>query len=661
MPLIDLILGRPLPNREYAQRRITAVEGVPAMGLDGLGSSAYGPEAALSVLLPLGAAGLAYMGYVMGPILGLLAILFVSYWQTIRAYPTNGGAYVVARENLGTNPSLLAATALMIDYVLNVAVAISAGVGALTSAIPALHPHTLAICLAILVIITLANLRGTDEASRLWAVPTYLFVASFFLIIGFGIYQAVISGGHPQPVAAPPALAGSTAAVSFWLLLRAFSAGCTAMTGVEAVSNGVDAFKEPVIDRAHHTLAAICAILAVLLAGIAYLANVYHIGAMDQTQEGYQSTLSQLAGAVVGRGVFYYVAIGSALCILCLSANTSFVGFPRMCHLVAKDDFLPRSFAIVGRRLVFSVGIFYLAVTSGILLIVFGGITDRLIPLFAIGAFLTFTISQLGMVAHWRRELRQAKDGGGKSRSKLHASLAINFIGTITTGAALVIIVGAKFAEGAWITVLAIPPVFLLLKLIKRYYVDLDRRLREDGPISLQRSEPPLVMVATEGWNRLTDRALQFALQVSPDVIAVHMCARSGPDEDRNRETALRKQWSEDVEEPARRAGLRPPQLVVIDAPFRRLDSPLLRLVRRTEKENPNRVIAVLIPEIMKDRWWQHLLHTHRAWWVRRAILQYGGSRIVVINMPWYLDEPKLRPEFERAETPEAVPQAGED
>jgi amino acid transporter len=659
MSLLDLILGRPLPNREYQKRKLTAFEGVPAMGLDGLGSSAYGPEAALTVLMPLGAAGLAYIAYVMWPILGLLAVLFISYWQTIRAYPNNGGAYIVARENLGTNPSLLAATALMIDYVLNVAVGISAGVAALTSAIPPLHPYTLPLCLGILLTITLANLRGTGEASRLWAVPTYLFVASFFAIIGIGAYQAVTSGGHPQPLVPPPPLPDAAAAVSLWLLLRAFSAGCTAMTGVEAVSNGVGAFKEPRVDRGHRTLAAICAILGVLLAGIAYLANAYHIGAMDQTQDGYQSILSQLAGAVVGRGIFYYVAIGSALCILCLSANTSFVDFPRMCRLVAKDDFLPRAFATVGRRLVFSVGIVYLAITSGFLLTIFGGITDRLIPLFAIGAFLTFTLSQLGMVAHWRRELRTAKDA--RARHKIRASLAVNLIGTITTGVALAVILVAKFMEGAWITVLAIPPVLLLLKLTRRYYVALDARLREDGPISLRKADPPLVMIATEGWNRLTDRALQFALQISPDVVAVHICAMSGPDEDDSREAELRKQWSEDVEAPARRAGLRSPQLVVVDAPYRRLHAPLLRLVREAAKDRPDRVIAVLIPEVMKDRWWQHLLHSHRAWRVRHALLRYGGSHVVVIEIPWYLDEPKVQPEFDQAKTPDPVAQPGED
>jgi amino acid transporter len=369
MSLLRLLLGRRLANEEYVERKISAFEGVPAMGLDGLGSSSYGPEAALTVLMPLGAAGLAYTGLVMPPILVLLLILHMSYRQTIRAYPSNGGAYTVSKANLGTNASLIAAAALMIDYVLNVAVGISAGVGALTSAVPSLHPHTLILCLTILVLVTVMNLRGTIDAGRAWAFPTYLFVASFVLILAIGVYKTISTGGQPQPVVPPPGLPEPAEAVSIWLLLRSFAAGCTAMTGVEAVSNGVSAFRQPVVKRAHRTLLAICAILGVLLAGISSLVRSYQAGAMDQTQAGYQSVLSQLAGAVIGHGPFYYIAMGSVLCILCLSANTSFVDFPRVCRLVAQDDFLPRPFASFGRRLVFSVGILYLAVAAGLLLI----------------------------------------------------------------------------------------------------------------------------------------------------------------------------------------------------------------------------------------------------------------------------------------------------
>jgi amino acid transporter len=639
MRLIRLLLGRPLANREHERRKIGAFEGVPAMGLDGLASSSYGPEAALTVMLPAGAAGLAAIGWVMGPILFLLAILYISYRQTIRAYPSNGGAYTVSKENLGANASLLAAAALMIDYVLNVAVGISAGVGALTSAVPFLHPYTLELCLGILALVTIVNLRGTLDAGRLFALPTYLFVASFLGIMVIGLYKALIAGGHPAAIAPPPGLPAATEPVNLWLLLRSFAAGCTAMTGIEAVSNGVSAFRDPAVKHGHRTLGAICVILAVLLAGVAYLAYGYGIGAMDQMQEGYQSVLSQLVAAIAGRNVFYYVAIGSALCVLCLSANTSFVDFPRLCRLVAQDDFLPRPFAVVGRRLVFSVGIFYLAATAGLLLVTFGGITDRLIPLFAIGAFLTFTLSQAGMVIHWRRSRSTAS--GGHERHKARASLTINAIGAVTTGTALAIIIAAKFVEGAWITILVIPCVIVLLKTIRRYYDELNEQLRDIGPVQLRRSPPPIVLVATEGWNRLTDKALSFALSLSSDVIAVHLAKLEGPEKDEH-EGLLREQWAADVEEPARAAGLRSPRLVTLQAPYRRIHVPLLQFIERIQADHPARTIAVLVPEVVKRRWWQHLLHTHRARRLRNALLRFGGSRLIVMNAPWYLEEPKI-------------------
>jgi amino acid transporter len=653
MRLLRLLLGRPLANREYAERKIGAFEGVPAMGLDGLGSSAYGPEAALSIMIPAGAAGLAAMGWIMTPILLLLAILYISYRQTIRAYPSNGGAFTVSKENLGVNASLLAAAALMIDYVLNVAVGISAGVAALTSAAPSLHPYMLTLCLAILTLVTIVNLRGTLDAGRLFAVPTYLFVASFLALLAIGVWRTIESGGHPEPVVQPPGLPEAAEAVTLWLLLRAFASGCTAMTGVEAVSNGVGAFREPRVVHGHRTLTIICVVLGVLLAGIAYLAQAYGIGAMDQTQEGYQSVLSQLAGAVVGRGVFYYVAIGSLLAILCLSANTSFTDFPRLCRLVAQDDFLPRPFAVVGRRLVYSVGILYLAGAAGLLLVAFGGITDRLIPLFAVGAFLTFTLSQAGMVVHWRGELHRAARSTDRHRHR--ASLAINALGAATTAVALAVIIAAKFVEGAWITLLVIPCVIIMLKAINGYYQRLERQLREDGALELGRIQAPIVLIATEGWNRLTDQALRFALSLSPDVIAVHLTKLTGPEDDEDQK-ALRRQWARDVEGPARRAGLKPPRLVLLAAPYRRIQVPLLEYIARLKTEEKSRTIAVLIPEIVKRRWWQHLLHTHRAHRLRAALVRYGGSRLTVMNLPWYLEEPRVEEALEEEEqTPSRV------
>jgi hypothetical protein len=462
--------------------------------------------------------------------------------------------------------------------------------------------------------------------------------------------DALMNNGHPQPIAPPPPHRQGTEAIGWWLLLRAFASGCTAMTGVEAVSNGVSAFREPRTAHAHRTLAAIVGVLAILLGGISYLASAYGIMAMDQTQPGYQSVLSQLVGAVAGRGVFYYVAITSALCVLCLSANTSFVDFPRLCRLLAEDGFLPRAFAIVGRRLAFTVGILYLAVTAALLLIQFDGITDRLIPLFAIGAFLTFTLSQAGMVVHWRKAVRDERRARGR-RVRIH--LAINAAGATATAVALAIIVSTKFIEGGWITVVVIPCVIVLLRSVKRYYEKIHNRLRDEGTLDLRRGDPPFILVAMQEWNRLTDKALSFALRLSPDVMAVHLSSLEGPDRHEH-ERRLSTKWADDVEEPARRLHHpHPPRLLFLNAPYRRIHTPLLKLIKRLESENPGRMIAVLIPEVVEHHWWEYLLHTHRARRLRSALLEYGGPQVVIVTVPWHFREPKVEEAMTKEEIEE--------
>jgi amino acid transporter len=637
MDVRGILLGRRLANKEHAERRINAFEGIPAMGLDGLGSSAYGPEAALTALIALGAAGPHYAPWVMLPILLLLVILFASYWQTIRAYPSNGGAYTVSKENLGTQASLIAAAALMIDYVLNVAVGISAGIGALVSAVPSLHPWSLELCLGTLAFVALMNLRGTLDAGRVFALPTYLFVMSFGAILLFGVARTLLGAPAP-PVIAPPQPAPATATVSLWLLLRAFASGCTAMTGIEAVSNGMSAFREPTVRYGHRTLAGIVLILGFLLATIAWLCNVYDVGAMDQTQSTYRSVLSQLASAIVGDGWLYMVAMGSLLCVLALSANTSFVDFPRLCRLVAQDGFLPKPFAVAGRRLVFSVGILYLALTAGALLILFRGITDRLIPLFAVGAFLTFTLSQAGMVMHWKRTLRAQH--GARERRRLRAHLWINAAGACTTGFALAVMIVAKFTEGAWITVLVMPAVIMLLWAIKHYYQRLEARLRHTSALRVQALQPPILLVAFETWNEVADKALTFALSLSPQVVGVHLVQLAGPDEGRERN--LRDRWERNVAAPARAAGFPPPELMIVPASYREIHEPVLRVAREAELRYPQRGVAVIVPELVKQHWYQSLLHTHRARRLRNKLLRHGGSRLTVMDMPWYLEERTL-------------------
>ena len=643
--LTKLLIGRPVANREAEGRKLGVLTGLPAMGLDGLGSASYGPEAALTILVATGAAGLANIGLITWAILILLGILFLSYWQTVAAYPNNGGSYIVSKENLGTNAGLVAAAALMVDYLLNVAVGISAGIGALTSAAPALHPYTLWLCLGVLLAITILNLRGTRESGMAWAVPTYLFVITLGFVLAWGTYKVTAAGGHPQPVVHPPEVAKASEAVTLWLLLRAFASGCTAMTGVEAVSNGVSAFREPRVRHAHGTLTAIVVILGLLLLGIAHVAQAYGVMAMDQAQEGYQSVISQLVGAIYGRGWFYYLTIGSVLSVLCLSANTSFVDFPRLCHLVAEDGFLPRPFAIPGRRLVYSVGILFLAGGAGGLLILFGGITDRLIPLFAVGAFLSFTLSQAGMAAHWGRPLKAGlpdRDGAEKQIKAAHVptKLAINGLGALATATALAVILVAKFAEGAWLTVIVIPSTVLLLRAVRRYYDEIDSQILHGRhrQIDVRRPVYPVVLVPMKRWDRLARKMLEYAVKLSPDVIALHVTALDGPDA-KDEQEQLRREWSEFVEQPAIRAGLKPPRLQFVGSEFRSVVAPLMRAIQDAQHHSPSRPVTVILPELVDGRWWGYLMHANRERLLRSRLLRYGGPHVTVSLVPWQLQE----------------------
>jgi len=620
MSFLDLLLGRPLASDEARAEQIGSAAGIPIFGLDALSSAAYGPEAALTLLIPLGAAGIAYIVPISGSIIALLIVVYLSYRQTIEAYPGGGGSYTVARQNLGPFWGLLAAAALMIDYILVVAVGISAGVGALVSAVPSLQAHTLALCLGILVSITLVNLRGVRQAGMLFMAPTYLFVGCLLAAIALGLLKTALSGGRPMPVVVPPRLPSQAAAPGLWLLLQSFSNGCTAMTGVEAVSNGAKAFREPVVASARRTLTIIIGTLIVLLAGIAYLVRAYDIGATDPGQPGYESVLSMLLAAVAGKGVFYYVSIGAILLILALSANTAFADFPRLCRAIAQNGYLPHSLAARGRRLVYSQGIYVLALLAGLLLILFGGVTDRLIPLFAVGAFLAFTLSQAGMVGHWRRV-----GGPGARRSML-----INGLGAVTTGITVVVVLVAKFAQGAWVTMLLIPGLLALMVSVRRHYHRVALETSSPTPLELKELSPPLVVVPIQRWGRVAKKALRFALEISPEVRAVHV--------DCGEETiTLREEWSRCVEEPAKQAGVPTPDLVVLTSPYRAILTPLLDYILEVERNNPNRQVAVLIPELVERHWYDYLLHNKRAQVLKALLLVRGNQRIVVISVPWYL------------------------
>jgi amino acid transporter len=620
-PLRDFLFGKPLASDEEGEQRVGTLAGIPMLGLDALSSAAYGPEAAMTLLIPLGSVGLAYVGPISGIIVALLLVVYFSYRQTIAAYPAGGGSYTVAQQNLGTASGLLAAAALLLDYVLVVAVGISAGIGALVSAIPGLQPHTLALCLSVLAFIAVVNLRGVRESGIAFIVPTYLFVCCLFAVLALGVVHTWLGGGHPIPVVAPPIVPAAATTVSTWLLLRAFASGCTAMTGVEAVSNGVTAFREPAVDNARRTLTAIIAILVILLAGVAYLARAYNVAATEPGVAGYQSVLSQLVAAVVGRGAFYYVCISAIIAVLALSANTGFADFPRLCRLIAQDGFLPRIFASRGRRLVYSYGIYVLTALSAILLVAFGGITDRLIPLFAVGAFLAFTLSQAGMVAHWLRT-------GGAHAGR---NAAINGLGAIATGVTVVVVLVAKFAEGAWVMTLLIPLLLVTFGAVRRHYQDVSTEIANPLPLNVANIQPPIVIVPMTQWNKMSQKGLRFALKLSPDIFVVQVQAGASTESD------LARQWTDYVEAPTREAHLPTPRLVTIASPYRHVFNPLLDYILEMGRQHPDRQIAVLIPELVARRWYHHILHNKRAAMLKALLLVRGDEDIVVINVPWYL------------------------
>jgi amino acid transporter len=620
MSLLDRVVGKPIATTEERAEHIGPIAGIPVFGLDALSSAAYGPEAALTLLIPLGVAGIAHIVPISFAIIALLAIVFFSYLQTIDAYPHGGGSYTVASENLGETAGLFAAAALMIDYILNAAVGISAGVGALISAFPSLQPHTLALCLLILAILTLVNMRGTKDTGSTFLIPTYLFLGSLLFVIGVGAFRAIAAHGHPVAVVEPPHMPPGVGLLPIWLLLKVFASGCTAMTGVEAVSNGVNAFREPTQKNAKRTLTIIIVLLMIFLSGIALLCRAYGIGATDPSGPGYQSVLSMLISAVMGRGWFYYVSIGSILAVLALSANTSYADFPRLTRAIAQRDYLPHVFKIRGRRLLYSHGIYALVGFTGFLLIVFGGVTDRLIPLFAIGAFLAFTLSQAGMVMHWRRM------PGPGSRYRM----AINGVGAVATGITLVVVLVAKFTEGAWIIAILVPLLILAMSGIKRHYDRVARDIACDRPMRTDDLAGPLVVVPLDRWTRITEKGLRFAIKLSDHVQAVHVDAEDCCDEVENN-------WQANVVAPFKLAGKPAPQLVLLPSPYRFVILPLVEYILKLERDHPDRQIAVLVPELVVRQWWQTALHNQRAQMLKLLLLVRGNQRIIVINIPWYL------------------------
>jgi amino acid transporter len=553
-------------------------------------------------------------------IITLLVIVYFSYRQTIAAYPTGGGSYTVARFNLGAPASLLAAAALLADYILTAAVGISAGVGALVSAVPSLLPHTVAICLGILVVVTILNLRGVREAGMAFAVPTYLFVGTLLITIIAGVIRVLLSGGHPIPATPLPPPPRMTEAISYWLLLKVFASGCTALTGVEAVSNGVKAFREPAVKNAQATLSVIIFLLAVLLAGISYLVKVYGIAATDPGQPGYQSVLSMLIAAVFGKGFFYYLTIASILLVLSLSANTAFADFPRLCRAIAQNNYLPHAFGYRGRRLVYTYGIVVLAILCGGLLVAFGGVTDRLIPLYAVGAFLAFTLSQSGMVMHWLKVR-------GPHWLK---SILVNGLGAFVTGITVIVVLVAKFVEGAWITVLFIPLTIAFFVAVRRHYHSLKILTTCKIPVNVASlGHPPIAVVPIDRWSTITRQGIEFAARLSEEVITLHV-------EPSEHTELLRQEWTHYVEQPFLTAGRISPELCVLTSPYRFIIIPIVQFILDLSNKHPDRTIIVVIPETVEDRWYEYFLHNQRGRLLKWMLLVRGNERIFTVSAPWY-------------------------
>lgn len=622
MRLSDLLFGKPLATSDAHNEHIGVAAGIPIFGLDGLTSAAYGPEQAMMLLIPLGLVGVQqHLLPIFGAILVLLTILYFSYRQTIEAYPNGGGSFTVASENLGDGAGLLAAAALMIDYILTAAVGVSAGVTALVSAVPRLHPHQLLLCLVILALIVVINLRGVKESGFVFMLPTFLFVGTLLLTVGVGIWHAVAAHGHPIPIAAPPPpLPATMQYLTLWLLLKAFASGCAAMTGVEAVSNGVTAFKEPKSKKANQALTVIIAILIVLLAGLAYVAKAYGVTAMDSSDPAYQSVLSIQVAAVFGRGWFYYLTMASVLAALSFSANTAFADFPRMARAIALKDYMPRVFLMRGRRLLFSHGIYALTGFTALLLIIFDGVTDRLIPLYAIGAFLAFTLSQAGMVKHWMR----CPDEKGR-----RLKMFLNGLGALATGITLVVVLVAKFTSGAWITALLVPAIIWVMHGIKHHYTRINQETADPTPLRLTGLQQPVVVIPIGRWDKISEKAVRFGLVMSNDVKIVNVKTET--------DDGFDDVWERMVMEPIRAHGAPVPELVTVHSSYRTLVSPLMDYILQLENQYPTRKIAVLLPELVVQHWWENLLHNQRTQVLKLLLLVRGNKRILVVNIPWYL------------------------
>ncbi|HEU0244298.1 MAG TPA: APC family permease [Candidatus Limnocylindrales bacterium] len=597
-----VMFGRVLSSHEELEQRLPKWKALAVFSSDVMSSVAYATEASMFTLLAVGTVAFAYLMPISLLIVGLLFLVTFSYRQTIRAYPQGGGSYIVAHANLGTIPGLVAAAALLIDYVLTVAVSVSSGVFNLASAFPVLHDLTVPLIVLAILLVMGVNLRGISESGTVFALPTYIFIGSVLLLVGMGLVRTAL--GQPPQVTGVEAVKVPVETLSLLLLMRAFADGCSAMTGTEAISNGTPAFKPPEWKNAQTTMVAMAVVLGVVFLGMSYLATVS--GAVPSTQE---SVLSQIGGAVFGSSPMYYVLIFSTMGILVLAAQTSFADFPRLASILAKDGFMPRRFAYRGERLAFNAGIVVLAALAILVAVSFGGRVEALIPLYAIGVFTAFTLSQTGMVRHW---LRDRVPGWRKSA-------IINGFGATATFIVAIVLAIAKFAYGAWIVIVIVPVLVGLLLLVRRAYAGADQELfvRSDVAINAPHRRQRVV-VPMPDMRRDAIQAIKFGLTMSDDVVAVHVT------DDLEQAERLRERFRRQVH------GV---ELLVLESPYRELVQPLVRYLDMLAARDPDVVTIVLVPERIVAHWWERILYNQNAHRIRDALA--GRPGILVADVPF--------------------------
>ena len=604
----DLIFGSPLPTQQITEKRLNKIRALAAFSPDALSSIAYANQEIYLGLVIAGSTGLSMAWPIGLAITTLLVLVAASYYQTIHGYPSGGGSYNVARENLGIYPGLITAAALLIGYLLTAAVSLTAGVAAIASAFPVLWPHRVLLSLFFLLVITLINMRGIIETGTLMAVPVYLFLFTYLPMLAYGIVVALLHGPAAYDVIVPPA----SQPLTLILILHVFSAGCTALTGIEAISNGVPVFKPPEVKNASRTLMVMAMLMAVLFIGSIGLTQFLAVIAGPQ-----ETILSALARRLLGSGFPYLVIQSSTMLILVVAANTSFAGFPRLTAILAGDRFLPRQLTSLGDRLVYNNGILLLSGMTGLLIFIFDADTHALVPLFAVGVFMAFTLSQIGMVVHWWRE---------RGRGWLLKSM-INGVGALATLAAVIIIAVSKFLHGAWITIIFIVMMVFVFRQISEHYQKVASQLSLDGlPPSLQPSPLPRVVVPISGVHRGVIDAINFARSISKDVTAAFIELEPGSGE------LIREKWLEwwpDV------------TLEVIPSPYRSIIRPLMDFLDETDQQHADgRSAVVVLPEFIPVKWWQVLLHNQTAWMIKAALLyrrRRSGFTRVIIDIPYHL------------------------